>query len=305
MLAGFPLTVENDRWAFEGAPLLVDGKLLVAMRHSQAQSQAYVACFDALGGKQLWRTRICSSQPLSAGPLPVISQNLLTIAGDRVYYNTNHGAVAALDIATGSLAWITRYPRAVKPASRTPNVLYQFRDLNPCVAAGDLIVAAPSDCDRVFALDATSGMLMWEGVPELAADAVHVLGVSNGNLILSGERLYWIDLMSGKIVGQFPDSGNLGDGLARPSPHGYGRGLIASGVVYWPTERHIYKFDAAVDYTGNVPRVNMLGKIDLIRHGAPGGGNLVLAGGMLVIATGDQLVAFEAIGTSEKRPDVE
>ena len=296
MLSGFPLKVDDDRWAFEGAPLLAEGKLFVAMRHSQAQSQAYVACYDALGGDLVWRTRVCSSQSLEAGSLPEISQNLLTLDDDLLFYNTNQGAIAAVSTHDGSLQWVTRYPRAQPLPSRTPNVLYRFRDLNPCVATGDLVIAAPADCDRIFALDAANGMLVWETVPELAADAIHLLGVAEGNLIASGERLYWIDLLSGKIVGQFPANGNLGDGLARPSPSGYGRGLIASGTIYWPTERHIYKFDAAVPFTDSGPRIHMQGKIDLVRHGAPSGGNLALAHGVLVIATGDKLVAFRVVG---------
>ncbi len=46
------------------------------------------------------------------GMLPQSTHNLLTLAGDTLYYNTNLGAVAALSADDGRVLWVSLYPRA-------------------------------------------------------------------------------------------------------------------------------------------------------------------------------------------------
>ena len=58
-------------------------------------------------------------------------------------------------------------------------------------------MVAPSDSDRIFALEATSGNLLWEtDLPRGSLDAVHLLGISD-DIVLStfyrherGARIY-------------------------------------------------------------------------------------------------------------------
>jgi hypothetical protein len=72
-----------------------------------------------------------------------------------------------------------------------------------------------------------------------------------------------------------------------------GRGLLAGGLVYWPRREEIRIVDIA---TGEVRR-----QIDLVQHyGLPGGGNLTIAGDMLLVAQSDRLVAFSPFGMLKK-----
>ena len=63
---------------------------------------AYVACFDAATGRRLWRTSIGAADTPAGGLGDEITHNLLTLVGDRIYFNTNLGLVAALDAETAA-----------------------------------------------------------------------------------------------------------------------------------------------------------------------------------------------------------
>jgi hypothetical protein len=71
--------------------------------------------------------------------------------------------------------------------------------------------------------------------------------------------------------------------------------LIAGDLVYWPRREEIRLVDVA---TGAVRR-----QIDLAEHhGLIGGGNLTVAGGKLLLAQSDRLVAFSPFGLRKKTP---
>ena len=46
---------------------------------------------------------------------------------------------------------------------------------------------------RVFALDAETGEMLWD-TGNRADDVIHLLGVAGGNLLASGECLYWFNI---------------------------------------------------------------------------------------------------------------
>ena len=85
-------------------------------------------------------------------------------------------------------------------------------------------------------------------------------------------------------------------GHAAPQPRGFGRGLLAGSEVYWPTRERIYVFDQDSGRQVRQP-------IELAALGVQGG-NLVIDDGVLLIATADELVAFNATGRIEMQPDV-
>src|SRR5690606_27677753 len=104
-----------------------------------------------------------------------------------------------------------------------------------------------------------------------------LLGVHEGRVIVAGERLWWINLYTGRVDHYWPDGQH---------PRGKGRGLIAQGNVYWPTEGGapaIYVFDAT---TGE-----QKDRVDLSKHGAKAG-KLTVAGDTTLLTTADEVVAF-------------
>ncbi|HWB08064.1 MAG TPA: PQQ-binding-like beta-propeller repeat protein [Pirellulales bacterium] len=269
---------ENDRsWSFEGSPVVDGDGVYVAMRRSGARPQQYVACFDPEFGRLKWRRLVCGAETSAPGQEET-THNLLTLDDGTLYCNTNLGAVAAISTRDGQVQWITRYPRAGQgELGKRPK--HSYRDLTPCLYHQGTVYAAPADSEMILALDATTGLLVWQ--TSFPYDVIHLLGVMNGRLVASGDRLWWIDALRGKIVSppgtaaeSFPEGG---------SPKGLGRGLLADGKVYWPTWDKIYVFDQRAD--------RQLEPVSLSARNAVGG-NLFAAGDALLIASHDRITMF-------------
>ncbi len=107
-----------------------------------------------------------------------------------------------------------------------------YRDLTPCLYDRGRLIVAPADSDSILAYDAATGLLLWE--TGLAKDVVHLLGVGGDALWASGEKLWHINVATGKVSYPWPEG---------PTPKGFGRGVLAGGKVYWPTVREIHVFD--------------------------------------------------------------
>jgi outer membrane protein assembly factor BamB len=276
-LLSFKSPPESAGWSFDGVPLCENGRLFVAMRHSDVTPHAYVACLDAATGSQLWRTAIGAADTPAAGAGDEVTHNLLTIVGDRIYFNTNLGLVAALDKSSGRVCWIRRYDRSAgkhfAPGQAGPH--HFLRDPSPCLVHSGLVIVAPSDSPQVFALDAETGQLAWASMQ--MGDALHLLGVVHGRLLVGGNRLRSVDVSSGKVKWAWPDSEHAGI-------RGMGRGLIAGDEIFWPTRSEIYVLNAATGERTRTP----ISLSSVSNHGA----NLAVAYGRLVVAGTDKLMVF-------------
>jgi outer membrane protein assembly factor BamB/tetratricopeptide (TPR) repeat protein len=268
-------------WAFEGSPLVDGPNVYAAIRRSDIQPQAHVACLDAETGRLKWRRFVCAAETPARGAMYETTHNLLAMDRQTLYYNTNLGAVAAISAIDGELEWVSLYPRERQGDLLRPSP-HVSRDLNPCLMDRGRLYVAPSDSPRIFALDATTGQILWQSTTALE-DLVHLLGTSDDQLIAGGDRLYWISLRpddAGRVTRVWPD----GD-----EKLGYGRGLLAGDCVWWPVRDKIYVLDRR---TARLKKA-----IDLAPRGV-GGGNLLVADGRLLIATDDELVAIGE-GTSQ------
>ena len=308
-LDGFPLQPESNAWSFEGTPVAHEARLYVAMRRiEQGRCQMHIACFDLLTtpqslppeadenfrstGRLRWRTKICSGTSPGGGEIDEISHILLALDSGTLYCNTNLGAVAALSAEDGRIAWVVKYPRAAfHSGDPDRNESHFFRDLNPCLVASDLLIVAPADCERIFALRRGTGSLAWATESGVAADAVHLLGTRGDSLIASGDYLYWLNLHTGAVQVQYPAPGSSGPMFAAPSPRGLGRGVIAGDHVYWPTRENILVFHQTPRRTPGGYSPQGVREIPLFPRGAVGG-NVIIAAGKLFLATGDKLLVF-------------
>jgi outer membrane protein assembly factor BamB len=275
-------------YAFDGAPVADETNLYVAMRRSDVQPQAHVACFEASTGRLRWQQFLCAAETRARGMFPETTHNLLTLHRDTLYVNTNLGAVAALSTRDGKVKWVSLYPRVLKGDLLKP-APHRCRDLNPCLYHRGTLVVAPADSRRIFVLDAANGQILGQTGPEVE-DVVHLLGVSGDTLIASGDRIYWIGLT--------PDEeGNLRRKHVWPLGNeklGYGRGVLAGDCVLWPTRKRIYLFD---QQTGKQKK-----EISLVGHGVLGG-NLLVAPGYLIIAGSEALVALRLAGARSDEPE--
>jgi outer membrane protein assembly factor BamB len=267
--------------------------LFVAMRQSDATPHAYVACFDAARGNQLWRTSIGAADTPAAGFGDEITHNLLTLVRDRIYFNSNLGLVAALDAVSGDICWLRRYSRVGGDGiiRGRPAPTHFERDPAPCLYHEGLVIVAPSDTPNVFALDADTGKTVWS--TDKLRDALHLLGIVRDNLIVSGNRLAALDVRSGELRFVWPESEHAGI-------RGMGRGVVAGDEVFWPARNEIYVIHGVTGARSRAPIP--LGAI------SDCGANLAAANGRLIVAGHDKLMSFGPalpIPPNQNKPDTE
>jgi outer membrane protein assembly factor BamB len=274
---------------FEGTPVADGRRVYVAMSDRHEHTAAYVAALDAETGAERWIRYVgeaASSQnnmvPMGGfGPLPALTpadfgHALLTLDGSTVYYQTNLGAVVALDAETGSVRWVATYPRL------QGNGLGEARDrdLNPAVVHDGLVIVAPDDASAIYAFNAQTGRLAWrsERIPDEVRLA-HVLGVAKGHVVATGDAVLLFDVKTGKLAHMWPATG----GGAAYS--GFGRGVLAGDKIFWPTANEIHVLDQGTGLPADPP-------IKLQESFQTSGGNLAVGDGYLIVAQEKALVVF-------------
>ena len=285
----FMAKLEESEWAFEGSPLGDEDNVYIAMRKSDITPRAYIACYSASSGKMKWRTFIATAATPALPGWEEITHNLLTLVDGTLYYNTNLGVVASVDARSGNINWVSRYDRANK-GDITKRAGHFYRDLTPCVYSDGMLYVAPSDSPLVFSLDAQTGQTLW--VNDLTTNAVHLLGVADGSLIASGDRLWWLDVQTGKTIARWPV--NIKNG-----PKGQGRGAIAGDTIYWPTRGNKLLLFPTKPEQPAIDRCHPTESIDLADFNATSG-NVVSANGFLIIASHDKLYAFDQFSRKQK-----
>lgn len=269
---------EEADLAFEGSPIVADGNLYIGVTRGGAMTHSYLACFDAATGAKKWRTLICESSSVTQFFMQgAISHNLPTLGAGLVFYNTNLGAVAALDQRTGQVRWIATYSRDGRDdISATGRANSDRPEISPCVYHDGLVFALPIDGKGIHAFDALNGELRWKSLdpPKLT----HMLGVAHGNLICTGSKAVALNVATGRIAWQWFDTANMSS---------YGRGALAGDLVYFPTKTHVFIIDQR---TGVLAKTKEEGALQEKFSHSPG--NLVVGEGYLVVAEAKNLTVY-------------
>ncbi len=276
-----------NRVNFEGTPLADARNLYVAMTDRREQTATYVVCLDADNGNTRWVRYLGAASTdadmmigigaMNTGMSPLLNDfghRLLTLDGPTIYYQTNLGAVTALDADTGAIRWVATYPRQ----DRLDGGASHDRDLNPAIVHDGLVMVAPDDANSIYAFDAESGRLAWksESIPP-DVKLAHLLGVAKGYLVATGDRVLLFDVKTGKLHRSWPDGGHAYEG--------FGRGLLAGDRIYWPTKNEIHVLDQTTGLRSDPP-------IKLQESFQTTGGNLAVGDGYLIVAQPDALVVF-------------
>ncbi len=270
---------------FEGTPVADARQVYVAMTDRREQTSTFVVCLDAETGSTRWVRYLGAASSdnenafgFGGGAMGSPSGNdfghrLLTLDGPTLYYQTNLGAVAALDTDSGSVRWVSTYPRQERIGGSGHD-----RDLNPAIVHDGLVLVAPDDATSIYAFEAASGRLVWktDPLPE-EVKLAHLLGVAKGRLVATGDRVLLFDVTNGKLLHHWPDSGQ--------GFEGYGRGILAGDKIYWPTRTEIHVLDQATGLRSDPP-------IKLQETYQQSGGNLAVGDGYLIVAQADKLVVF-------------
>ncbi len=304
MLPGFPLHLNQIDFnnadfsgaEFDGPPLAWGNTLIVAVaQRDHVGLRRSIAAFDRVTGELQWQSGVLGSDSVSDGDhANLIAHQQLTLVGGRLYYNTHLGSIACLDPLTGRTQWLVQYSSPRDNQSFPKPDRYRYRDLTPCFVSAGLVYCAPQDAPEIFALDALTGELIWSTDDHCVADVNQLLGAPGDTLLVSGDRLVWLDKRTGRVVASFPGSTTPIVGGALPSPRGLGRGVISGRQVYWPTAGEIYVFSAQLpgaDSEDSTPAI--LRRIEV----TPGGGdgvNVLVAEGTLLVASPSRLMAYRA-----------
>lgn len=262
--------------AWEGAPLVSGRRLWAVYAKFEGGRVVHVAvCYDPADGEKAparpaWSVELCDS-PLPVGNEGRTRQELLTLAGRHLVFCSNGGAVVAVDAISGQRSWGFRYTRTRKTVSGA--------DPAPAVCFGGRVFIAPTDADRVYALDAETGRLIWESGP---TEGARILGVARNRLIITvtgplrGIRGLSIDTGSHR-------EGEGGWVQSSRDLLSYGHGLVTDDVIVWPTRQGIH-FLRAND--GSPDRNSpFLGAQRYF-------GNLAYADGKLVVVTPTQVWCY-------------
>ncbi len=284
VLPNRPVDRINRSVSFEGTPVADGRNVFVAVTDRREQTATYVVCFDAETGARRWVRYLGAASSemdnfMAMGGMGFAGtvasdygHRLLSLEGAFLYYQTNLGAVIALEAETGVVRWVANYPR--QDSGRMGG---SDRDLNPAVVHDGLVIVAPTDAAAIYAFAADSGRLVWKTEP-IAEEVklTHLLGVASGRLVATGDRVLLFDVKTGKLAGTWPDSGKS---------EGYGRGLLAGNRIYWPTHDRIEVLDQTSGLRAEPP-------IKLMEIYRTTGGNLVAGDGYLIVAQPDALVVF-------------
>ena len=277
-------------WSFEGTPAAVDGRLFVALRQGSSRPQMFVACLNAETGRTIWLRRVGIAEASLAGHYHEISHQLVTVADGSVFYNTNAGAIVALDAADGSYRWVATYPR-VEPESQAEFNARRQLGPNPCVVDGGVVIASPYDAGILLALDSASGLVVWSR--ELRTRPRAILGVGRApadgdrTLVVQTDQIWGLDAETGRVRWQVGDQHSQFRTL--------GRGALAGDSVVCPTREEIWIVDQA---TGGLRR-----RLRLADDHRESGGNVLIAPDRLIITGSNRMAAFgpSAPGTEPHR----
>ncbi|MBI4566360.1 MAG: PQQ-binding-like beta-propeller repeat protein [Planctomycetes bacterium] len=259
--------------SFATPPTPYEGLLYVgAMRqkYSTDPFEHYVLCVEPETGRVRWSTFVASGGTeinLFGNSTRESLGSPVAVDGDSAYYATNHGAVAALDRASGRIRWLVKYPQL--PVRPTRNVSVRRNPLEwlscaPVVLQG-AVVFAPTDSRHLLAFDAHTGVKLWE---RTRGDARAIAGSDGTRLILSGTALEWIDVAKG------------GREIARFEPPrgvAVGRAAVAADGAYLPTTAGLYRVTLEAE---GPPRAHLTEW----PGGRRQGGNVVSAEGAIVLA---------------------
>ncbi len=166
------------------------------------------------------------------------------------------GAVAAIEIASGAVRWISRY-RTLGAVSSGNVSRALWAPADPAIEAG-VAVVAPPDSSWLVGFDLDGGQTIWER--NWSGDVFQFLGTADGLAFVSGGVVEAIDVATGETRWR-----------SSPLEFAAGHGVLAGSRIYLPLEDEIAVLECA---TGRL--VSRTGFSDP-RTPEPRPGNLALA----------------------------
>ncbi|MEE9392788.1 MAG: PQQ-binding-like beta-propeller repeat protein [Planctomycetota bacterium] len=286
---------------YDPNPLIVGSRLFVTAIDGAANPASWICAFDLASAELLWMTRVPGGAPFiyeTASPdqkdetVPRAWLGCLPMAVSRglLYLCNNLGSLAALEVESGRLRFLYRYPRRrVESRGRfDPGTLSRgWRD-NPVQIGAQGLAFAPDDADFCFfmylrpPLDAErrSKNLNWllaERLPR--GDMTQLIAMQDGQAWLGGfDRVSNWNVVQALAPFRRPDGLQLWPAAAPLDSEILGRGIVDDKNVYVCSRSYVY----AIGRETGVPAPPLLSRED---QGARQLGDLELAKGRLVVVS--------------------
>jgi outer membrane protein assembly factor BamB len=242
---------------FSSCPLVANGNVYVLARGGRGGQfdDCYLVCFQQRTGKFQWASYIASATlgniafGESNGPTNNISH--LSCLGERIFVQSNVGAVAAVDAFSGSILWLDVYARR----SITPNFgprrfggggFAQAKPwtFNATIVRNGRVFVLPSDSENLSVYDALTGREMQHLNRSDFDEPDTLLAVDGDRLLFSSDDKLWCVNWQTYDADQFSASDQqsiIWEQDFRESPV-QGRPLVTQQIVYVPTKR-LYRID--------------------------------------------------------------
>jgi outer membrane protein assembly factor BamB len=272
----------GSRW--DGPPAVADGRMIASVvRVDNGRLVHSLVAFDRSSTEPLWQTDVVDSSHQQGETRD--RHEIVAISDGLAIFSTQNGAVVALHVKTGKPAWAIRYP-SVRPSGKALVLASSanHRDLAVPVAHRGLVFVAPIDGERIFAIEASSGRIVWE---KSGLRVESLMGVAGSRLIatLAGpvRGIRGFDILTGSDDSPVGWRNHDDPGLAS-----LGRGLVSDDQILWPTKAGLF---ALRPQDGRLARPPILGP-----HG-----NLAYAEGVLVVVNPTEVLGF-VIPETARRP---
>lgn len=296
-----------------GSPVVVGERVFVAARGSKGNqfSDAFVVCLDYETGRLIWATFVASAassmQVWMDGSAGSSTVTHLAAEGGRVFFQSNLGAVAALDAVSGRPEWIVTYMRS-SGADRTGwnrglRMSMQAGAArpwayNPPIVHGGLVFSLPTDSRELLVLNAADGKVV-RRLEMAEFDRAEVLIHADGQraVVASDSSVFALDWRRYRGPGVFAGDDEVV--LWRSELAGSvlrGRPFLTRTALFVPTQTRMLVFDP-------VGGKAMAAMPDYGRRweGVEGQGHIVAAGEHLVVAGMGRVEVYTDVALAEVR----
>jgi outer membrane protein assembly factor BamB len=209
-----------------GSPLVYGGRVFIGAVRAQRRGilvDCYLACFDLTTGQPLWN-RFVGSGPIGrlGSANLTLDRMVPTTDTQRVYVESAVQTLAAVDLATGAMAWSRSFERPRPTRSQFIAATHWPESVTdaPSVFSGRVAVSDVFGPKQRI-LDAATGELVWESKKTVPGWRIGVVAGTvywtHGTTLQGSDR-------EGKLVFEAALPGEV-----------TGRGFVAEDAVYVPT----------------------------------------------------------------------
>jgi outer membrane protein assembly factor BamB/tetratricopeptide (TPR) repeat protein len=329
-LSGLATEDETLRSARPAGSVIVAGDSVYVVarnRRPGAFEDSYLCCFALEDGSLRWARHLASGNSTRMYvdynlPPQNSGDSHLAYADGSIFVSTDMGAIARVNAADGTLAWLSVYPR---PLPQSPQNQWAAMNMgtglrvtpafvgNPVIVENGLIISLPGDAESLFVHDAATGELRGSVAMErLPSDTSGgdqsekfevLVGLTEGRVVLAGTRsIALLDLS--KIVG----TKGFADVVLQYRPFvksDYredtirGRPFITNKSIYVPTAWKLFRLAADGSRALEMYPPAAQDTWDLRPDEKPG--NVIYANDSLIVAGPDQINVYSDLSLLRKR----